>query len=441
MYTRRMKTKLLIFGITGDLSTRKLLPALRKITATQEFANLQIFGASRREVDKPAVLGNLAEQTTIVTMNVAALEDYYRLNEQLNLQENEQLLVYLSVPPGAATQIVTLLGKSGLNDERVKILFEKPFGVDLASAHEMIEHTAEYFKERQLYRIDHYLAKEMAQNIVAFRSQNALFAHVWQAGMIEYIEVNAFEDIDIEGRATFYEQAGAMRDVLQGHLMQLLALVLMDLPAEIDWHNIPAYRQKALADIRPASPSRSLRAQYKGYREEVHVPASSVETFISLELESNNPRWQGVPIRLTTGKALSRKSTEINIYFTKTHPSQTNCLTFRIQPNEGVEIVLNTKKPGYDNKLETQHLSFTYPDDETLPDAYEQVLVDAIRSRKSLFTTSNEIIRAWEILQPLVDYWSMRPPEILHYKKGAHPADILRHQKVRFAFRHLMQNA
>lgn len=432
-----MKTKLLIFGITGDLSTRKLLPALRKIMASAEFSQVQLFGASRREVGKAALLGDLAAQTTMVTMDVARLEEYYHLKEQVDLQEDEQLLVYLSVPPRAATQIVRYLGEAGLNDERVKILFEKPFGIDLASAHEMIEQTARYFKERQLYRIDHYLAKEMAQNIVAFRSQNALFSHVWQADMIEYIEVNAFEDIGVEGRAAFYEQAGALRDVVQGHLLQLLALVLMELPPEIDWEHVPAYRQKALADLRPAGPARSLRAQYKGYREEVNIPASSVETFVSLELESDNPRWQGVPMRLTTGKALGFKRTEINIYFTKTHQSQTNRLTFHIQPNEGVEIILNTKKPGYDNELQTRHLSFRYPDDETLPDAYEQVIVDAIRSRKSLFTTSNEIIRAWEILQPLVDYWSMRPPEILQYEKGAHPGDILRHQKVRFAFQQI----
>ena len=259
--------------------------------------------------------------------------------------------------------------------------------------------------------------------------------------MIEYIEVNAFEDIDIEGRASFYEQAGAMRDVLQGHLLQLLALVLMDVPAEVNWQKLPEYRQKALADIRPARPSQALRAQYAGYRDEVQVPASCVETFVSVELESDNSRWKNVPIRLTTGKALNKKCTEINIYFTKTHPSQTNCLTFRIQPNEGVDIALNTKQPGYDNKLQSRHLAFAYPEDEDLPDAYEQVIVDAIRSRKSLFTTGSEIIRAWEILQPLVTHWSMCPPEILQYKKGSTPASILRKQKIQVAFRNIAKTS
>jgi glucose-6-phosphate 1-dehydrogenase len=434
-----MKTKLLIFGITGDLSQRKLLPALERIVESQSVIDLEVIGVSRRSIDVAALLGDspLRGITRVEHMDIADPKEYDRLREVIDLQQNEQLLIYLSVPPRAATQIVDFLGQSGLNDARVKVLFEKPFGVDLVSAKEMIERTARYFKESQLYRIDHYVAKEMAQNIVTFRAHNALFAHVWQAGMIEYIEVNAFEQIDIEGRASFYEQAGALRDVLQGHLLQLLALVLMDMPVDMNWEHVPSYRQKALATLRPASPSRSLRAQYKGYRTEVNVPKSSVETFVSVELESDDPRWQGVPIRLTTGKALSEKRTEINIYFTKTHPSQTNRLTFRIQPNEGVEIALNTKAPGYENKLQTRELSFSYPEDENLPDAYEQVLIDAIRSRKSLFTTSNEIIRAWEVLQPLVEYWGMHSPDILQYEKGATPPSVLRHQKVQYAFRNL----
>lgn len=434
-----MKTKLLIFGITGDLSRRKLLPALERIIENPASTELEVIGVSRREVSVSELLGEspLVGHIRVLQMDIANGDEYIRLKESIALKDDEQLLIYLSVPPRAATQIVDFLGESGLNDSRVKVLFEKPFGIDLASAKEMIERTARYFKETQLYRIDHYVAKEMAQNIVAFRAYNALFAHVWQAGMIEYIEVNAFEQIDIEGRAGFYEQAGALRDVLQGHLLQLLALVLMEMPVDMNWDHVPSYRQKALADIRPASPSRSLRAQYKGYRTEVQAPKSSVETFVSVELESDNPRWQGVPIRLTTGKALSEKRTEITLYFTKTHPSQTNRLTFRIQPNEGVEIALNTKAPGYENRLQTRELSFSYPEDESLPDAYEQVIVDAIRSRKSLFTTSNEIIRAWEILQPLVEYWGMHSPDVLQYDKGATPESVLRHQKVQYAFRHL----
>ncbi len=418
-----MATKLLIFGITGDLSTRKLLPALQQITTVGEFSELQIYGVSRSVVDANSFAGNLAERISMITMNVSELGEYQRLKDELNLHTSDQLLIYLSVPPRAATQIVDFLGESGLNGKRVKILFEKPFGLDLDSAHEMVERTARYFNESQIYRIDHYMAKEMAQNIVAFRAYNALFARVWNNQAIEKIEINAFENIDIEGRAHFYEQTGALRDVVQGHLLQLLALILMDIPAVIDWNMLPEYRLEALKQVRPASSDYAVRAQYEGYTEEVDTPHSCVETFVSMELESNSQTWQGVPIILTTGKALDKKSTEIKVYFRQINDNQTDYLTFRIQPNEGIEMTLNTKRPGYDNQLDERHLAFNYPEDIDLPDAYEQVIVDAIRSRKSLFTSSGEMIRAWEILQPLVDSWSMCPKDtILRYKKGT-PAD------------------
>lgn len=414
-----MATKLLIFGITGDLSRRKLLPALQQIVTVDEFTSLELFGVSRREVDAEALLGDLANRTTIITMNVAELAEYSRLASQLSLAENDQLLIYLSVPPRAATQIVDFLGEAGLNDNRVKILFEKPFGLDLESAHEMVERTSRYFHESQIYRIDHYMAKEMAQNIVAFRANNALFARSWDAAAIEKIEVNAFERIDIEGRAQFYEQTGALRDVVQGHLLQLLALVLMDVPYDIDWDKLPEYRLAALRSLLPADPEKALRAQYEGYTSEVGVPHSCVETFVSTELASSDARWQGVPLVLTTGKALDKKCTEIQVHFRRACATQTDYLTFRIQPHEGIEMTLNTKKPGYDNQLEERHLAFSYPEDISLPDAYEQVIVDAIRSRKSLFTSSDEIIRAWEILQPLVDTWDMcQKDSIPRYQKG-----------------------
>ncbi|MGO3702295.1 MAG: hypothetical protein ACTJG2_03885 [Candidatus Saccharimonadales bacterium] len=420
-----MATKLLIFGITGDLSTRKLLPALRQITQVDEFRSLELYGVSRRDVDKTALLGDLAEKTTIITMNIAQLDDYHTLKDTLALADDDQLLIYLSVPPRAATQIVDFLGEAGLNDARVKVLFEKPFGLDLSGAREMVERTERFFQEEQIYRIDHYMAKEMAQNIVAFRAHNALFSHVWHKDAIERIEVNAFETIDIEGRAQFYEQTGALRDVLQGHLMQLLALVLMDTPSNINWDKLPSYRLGALAAIEPAVPEQSFRAQYKGYTDEVGVPNSCVETFVSVVLSSRSARWKGVPLQLTTGKALDKKCTEIKVYFKRQSSSQTDYLTFKIQPHEGIEIALNAKSPGYDNKLTEQHLNFTYPEDVALPDAYEQVIVDAIRTRKSLFTSSDEIVRSWEILQPIVENWNMCPPYIAPYEKGESAEDII----------------
>jgi glucose-6-phosphate 1-dehydrogenase len=378
-----MKTKLLVFGITGDLSTRKLLPSLRSILQSEAVPDIQIIGVSRRDVNVRELLedslgdADMAPFVSVFSMDLAKADDYARLKGHIALEGDEQLLVYLSVPPMASAQIVDFLGQAGLNTSNVKLLFEKPFGVDLASAEEVIARTAKYFDETQIYRIDHYLAKEMAQNIVAFRGGNALFGHVWNKTAIEKIEVVALEEIDVEGRAGFYEQTGALRDVVQGHLMQLLALVLMDVPASFDWDALPELRKAALASVHTGNPRSAVRAQYEGYQHEVGNPGSLTETFVSLHLASSDERWKDVALVLTTGKALNKKATEVRVYFRKFHDAQSNCLVFRIQPNEGIEIDLFTKKPGYERKFEQQKLGFSYPEDAVLPDAYEQVLMDA----------------------------------------------------------------
>jgi glucose-6-phosphate 1-dehydrogenase len=426
-----MKTKLLIFGITGDLSTRKLLPALKEIYATGEFDNLSIIGVSRREVNIPELLissigdANLADKVSIFSMDLAKAEDYARLKDYVALSDDEQLIVYLSVPPSASTSIVDFMGQAGINAPNVKILFEKPFGVDLASAKDAIARTARYYHEDQLYRIDHYLAKEMAQNIVAFRGGNALFGNIWNDNFIEAIEIVATEKIGIEGRAEFYEQTGALRDFVQGHLMQLLALTLMDIPHDFAWSELPELRLKALEQLQLADPVKTVRAQYEGYQNEAGNPGSLTETFVSLELQSNQPRWLDVPIRLTTGKALDAKTTEIRIHLKKLHEAQSNTIIFRIQPNEGIDIELFTKKPGYDRDFETRHLELSLPEDTKLPDAYEQVIVDAIRSHKNLFTSSDEVLRSWEILKPVQDAWNMDSKTLSTYVAGARVEDIL----------------
>ncbi len=419
-----MVTKLLIFGITGDLSRRKLLPSLQRIVQTGEFDSLQIIGVSRRSVDIGELLAGatlLQDKTSIITMDLAQPDDYKRLRDELALGDNEQLLVYLAVPPGAAAQIVDFIGEVGLTSPNVKILFEKPFGVDLESAQDFIDRTGRYFHEDQLYRIDHYLAKEMAQNIIAFRGRNALFSHLWNNNFIASIEVVATEQIGIEGRGQFYEQTGALRDVVQGHLMQLLALTLMDIPDDFDWQQLPDLRLKALEYIQPASPSKALRAQYAGYQEEVDNPGSQTETFVSLELSSVQPRWLDVPIRLSAGKALPDKTTEVRIHLKKIHEAQSNTIIIRIQPNEGIEMEVFTKKLGYDRTFETRNLALTFPEDAVFPDAYEQVLVDAIRGDKNLFTSGAEVLRSWEILAPIQQAWAMDNSDLLQYALGTYP--------------------
>ena len=426
-----MKTKLVIFGITGDLSKRKLIPALRKIIAKKTVKNLEIIGISRRETDITELVGDdLSKVTTLITMDLTDVSEYKSLKRKIAPKKDEQTLIYLSVPPTVATRIANYLGEAGINGESVRLLFEKPFGLDLESAKDMVERTSKYFTESQMYRIDHYLAKEMAQNIVAFRANNAIFRQLWGGNGIERIEIRAFETIGIVGRAQFYEQTGALRDVLQGHLMQLLALMLMDVPSRLDWSLVPDLRLQALRRIAPADPAKSLRAQYREYRQEVDLPTSQVETFVSVELESSASNWENVPLVLMTGKALDRKETEITVYFKKGSAEQSNTLRFKIQPDEGVEINLFTKKPGYERVLESQKLSYSYPEDADLPEAYEQVLVDAITDRKTIFTTSQEIIESWRILQPILTDWAFEKDDILLYEQGSSVEDILESNKL-----------
>lgn len=420
-----MKTKLLIFGITGDLSTRKLLPALEQIISTGNFNDLSVIGVSRRAVNQADLFVNCSNKTflndklSMFSMDLDAPNDYKKLQEFISLDDGEQLLIYMAVPPLATAQIVDYMGNVGLNTPNVKILFEKPFGVDLASAEQLIEQTAHHYREEQIYRIDHYLAKEMAQNIVAFRGRNALFNDVWNNNFIESIQVIASQKIGIEGRTHFYEQTGALRDVVQGHLLQLLALTLMDIPQNFEWDKMPELRQQAFNQLQPVEPGQVIRGQYEGYKTEVNNPDSNVETFVSMNVTSNQPRWIGVPITLTTGKSLSETKTEIRIRLKKSDGSQSNCLVFRIQPNEGIDIELFVKKPGYSREFETRHLSFNYPADIKLPDAYEQVIVDAISSEKSLFTSSGEVLRSWQILQPVQDDWNKTNQAPKIYPVGA----------------------
>lgn len=426
-----MKTKLLIFGITGDLGTRKLLPALEQIIGTGDFEDLSVIGVSRHAVKTPDLFTKCKDKKfldgklSIFEMDLTIASEYNKLNKFIALGDTEQLIIYLAVPPQATSQIVDFLGEAGINTPNVKILFEKPFGVDLKSAEQLIERTAQHYKEEQTYRIDHYLAKEMAQNIVAFRGRNALFSSIWNNNFIESIDIIASEKIDIEGRVQFYEQTGALRDLMQGHLMQLLALVLMEIPRNLIWDKMPDLRLEALKHLYLANPKKAVRAQYKGYRDEVSNPDSMVETFVSIDLISHQSHWLGVPIKLTTGKALDKATTEIHIHLKKTDEAQSNCLIFRIQPNEGIDIELFVKKPGYSRSFETQHLTFSYPSDTTLPDAYEHVIVDAISSQKSLFTGSGEVLQSWRILQPIQDEWSDDKCPLKIYEKGSDIDSVL----------------
>lgn len=431
MNTQLQPTVLVIVGITGDLSTRKLLPAIEKIVAANAVPEqFSIVGITRRDVATSELLSKVPGQTGFLTQNLNMYqmdltnpEAYAKLREHLaHSVPTSQILFYLSVPPQISQPIIELLGSSGIAKlPRVKLLLEKPFGTDLVSAQELIAQVKQHFTEEQIYRIDHYLAKEMVQNLVVFRQSNALFKQTWNKDFIERIEIIASERIDIEGRAEFYEQTGALRDIVQSHLLQLAALVLADLPDQDQ--SIPIQRLRALKQLLTPQDinATAIRAQYKGYRQEVGNPGSMIETYVSLKLFSMDPRWTDVPIHLTTGKALPEKTTEIRIHYKQEHAEEANTLILHIQPNEGAELDLWAKEPGYDSKLQKLPLSFSYSNHyEDLPEAYERVLLDAMKSNHSLFTTSDEVLETWRILDPIQKHWGMST-DLLQYEKGTLP--------------------
>lgn len=388
-----MKTKLVIFGITGDLSRGKLLPALKSIVLKGDVDNLSIIGVSRRHVDAWELIEGatggveLLGRTDIFTMDLVDQRGYVRLKEHLNLQKDDQALIYLAVPPSAAADIVDFLGEAGLNDANVKLLFEKPFGFDLASAQDFIERTAKHYKEEQLYRIDHYMAKEVASRVIELRSNAENHHHHWNNESVESVEVIATEALSAKDRGTFYEQTGALRDFIQGHLMQLLSLVLMDVSGNFSPSNLPEYRLRALQQIDIADPKKATRAQYEGYGEDVGNVNTQTETFAHIELASSDARWQGVKLTLTTGKSLDAKRSAIVIHY-----------------NDGSEDVF---------------------EEGVTSGAYEKVLTEAINGRTPIFTTSDEVLRSWEILAPVQEVWAMDNAPMKTYVAGTAPAKIL----------------
>lgn len=428
-------TILVIFGITGDLSKRYLLPALAEICKSAQLTkNFQVLGISRRDVKTKGIFTGpqkiLRAYSQLFKMDLTDRADYKRLNDELEkigqkFKTKPQIIFYLSVPPAPARQIIGLLGETGLNLPDTVLLLEKPFGNDYLSAEELVSETEKYFRERQVYRIDHYLAKEMAQNITVFLGSNAIFRDVWSNQFIEKIDIVVSEKISIESRVNFYENTGALRDMVQSHLLQLAALVLMEPCSDIfDFDEIPKRRLAALEHLEPVPrdkfDERVFRAQYEGYAKEVANLGTKTETFVNLTLFSTDRRWQNVPIRLTTGKNLDQKLTEIKISFKKISAQASNVLVFRVQPREGIELDLWVKEPGYERKLQKRCLNFDYDQEfGHLPDAYEQVLVDAMRGNHSLFAGSDEVLASWRILQPVLECWDMDNSNLKTYKPGS----------------------
>lgn len=423
-------TTLVIFGITGDLSHRKLLPALAAIKAVGQLpADFKVFGISRRQVTTKDVLTDecrgLESLVEVHTMDVGARNDYQKLKARLDTHRG-QIIFYFAVPPQAVLAIVRNLGEVGLNGPHTKLLLEKPFGIDYVSAKKLIEEIGAHYKEDQVFRIDHYLAKEMAQNITVFLGSNTIFRDLWSNQFVESIEITAMEKIGIEGRIELWENTGTLRDFVQSHLLQLAALVLMKPCSDIfDFDEIPRRRLKALEALQPADPGTASRGQYEGYRAEVGNPSSSIETFARVKIESKDPRWKNVPIYLMTGKKFSNKFTAIRVRFKKTDEVASNLLIFRIQPDEGIEVDLWVKKPGYKRELQKLKLDFMYEQGTRLPDAYEMVIVDAMRSNHSLFASSAEVLASWRVLEPLLKAWAASDKGLKIYPSGSDVEKII----------------
>ena len=447
---------LVIFGVTGNLSQHMLLPALYHLEneglLPDKFAIVGIFrrtpdvGALLKEAElqilrshsdvNATVLAKLGQRINTIKMNSTDPHDFKQLAEtldRLDVEADTKLahLFYLAIPPGIFKQVISNLAAAGLNkqdqDRPSRILIEKPFGDDLASARNLIDYMARHFDEKQIFRIDHYLAKETAQNILTFRFNNPVIEGLWSRQFIDHIQITAIEKIGIQGRAAFYENMGALRDFVQSHLMQLMAIVMMEYPEKLSATAIHKEKLLLLESIEPISPAHvndfAVRGQYASYREEVARPASNVETFAAIKFEVANSRWGGVPVLLRTGKALATKSTEIAIIFKDRmrRSLADNLLLIRIQPNEGISLKLLAKKPGFGNEFQPIEMQFNYSGafNGHQPDAYQRVLIDAMRGDQSLFATSAEVLASWKLLQPILDAWQQQSgaPEI--YSNGS----------------------
>lgn len=446
------RTVLIIFGSTGDLSRRKLLPALFRLEQSHLLPDgFRILAVSRRGTrvddiismiqvtvpeakDAPEALASLKERMTILDMDIGKTEQYGHLAGALAGIEQDagfpmNHLFYLAIPATLFETVITRLGKSDINrhepgKRECRFLVEKPFGFSLDSARHLIDILGRQFDPSQIYRIDHYLAKETAQNILAFRFENPLFCGTWNSNHIHQILITAVESIGIEGRTVFYDSMGAMRDLIQSHLLQLLALVCMRQPSAMTEEAIHREKEYILSRIRPPTSERmrmdTVRGQYRGYREETGNTETMTETYAAVRLSIDDDQWRDVPVLIRTGKALAQKITEITVVFSDPcNADRKNLLTIRIQPNEGIVIDLRIKKPGFDMTYEDVQLDFCYTGVAGHPEAYERVLIDAMRGDRTLFASDAEVLSCWEITEPILKAWSDPGFPLHEYEPGS----------------------
>jgi len=449
---------LVIFGASGDLTSRKILPSLAKLVDRSALGEgFSVVGVARTELDdagfqklaldavpgrSPAwekavsrfryVTGEYGDITTFTTL-ASVLEDVDR-----DCGTSGNRLFYLATIPSVFAEVAEQLGKVGLNKPGtggsfVRVVVEKPFGRDLASATALNADLHASFDESQIYRVDHYLGKETVQNVLALRFANAIFEPVWNRRYVDHIQVTVAESIGVEHRGGFYETAGALRDIVQNHMMQVIGLVLMEPPAKVDGQSIRDEKVKLLRSIEIPDPDKvesiAVRGQYQagwidgqpvvGYREEEGVdPHSSVETYVAAKLTVDNWRWAGVPVYLRTGKRLQRRVTEVALQFKRvphlafadrlSRELTPNYIVLRIQPDEGISVRFGAKVPGQAFRVRTVSMDFSYGTafEESSPDAYERLILDALLGDPTLFIRSDEVAQSWAIVDPIITAWA-----------------------------------
>jgi glucose-6-phosphate 1-dehydrogenase len=470
-------TTMVIFGGTGDLAHRKLLPAIYNLAHEgalperfnliavsrsdiphgdyQQMARESIEKHSRRKPD-PQVLDKLLENVRYVPGVFDDDSVYERLDETLKQFDKEagiefNRLFYLSTAPAFFATIVGKLGAHGLNrHERaeIRVVIEKPFGTRLEEALELNRQVLSELDESQVFRIDHYLGKETVQNMLAFRFANGMFEPIWNRNYIDYVQITASEDLGVGSRAGYYDTSGALRDLVENHMMQLLALLCMEPPVTFTADDVRDEKVKVLHAIKPVdAPTQTVRGRYTagmgegkevpGYLEEEGVPSDSqTETYAALRLEVDNWRWAGIPIYMRTGKRLARKVTEIAITL-KPVPHlafesqgsvgvQPNQLVLTMQPNEGVSLSLGAKIPGSRMRIRPVNMEFLYGTAflSQSPEAYERLILDAMRGDATLFTRDDEVEAQWRIIDPILESWGNGEPPLVEYAAGsAGPAE------------------
>ena len=454
-------TTIVIFGASGDLTTHKLAPALADLYAKGRLGpDIQIVGVSRTDMTanefrasfyegfgdesdfppSPDFWNNLADRVHSCYGDVTAPDGLLDLQRVLaNIESPDRpanRLYYLALAPFLFAPTVATLGRAGFQKEDGcwrRVVVEKPFGVNLQTAHELNEAVHQVFAEHQVYRIDHYLGKETVQNLLVFRFANAIFEPLWSRNYIDNIQITVAESVSIAERASYYDRAGVLRDMFQSHLLQLLAVVAMEPPSTFEADTLRNEKVKVLESVRhiPARDAslRAVHGQYDGYLDEPGVPPDSrTPTYAALRLDIDNWRWQGVPFYLRSGKALSEKHTEVLIQFRRpphlifpqgsSGDITSNTLSICLQPNEGVHLEFQAKTPDSLLDLRPVNLEFHYEDSfggQEIPDAYERLLLDALNGDASLFIRSDEIEQSWSIMDPLIEGLSdpsTRPPEI-----------------------------